>query len=76
MILDEANKIPRYLFQNIPNDDDGWHFIKQMKEHLGPRYRFRVRGQHMADGIDWRECQYGLRIDQAKTLRIYLEPRG
>jgi len=75
MTVEKTKYTPRYLFQNIPNDQDGWHFIEQMKNHLGPRYRLKVRGQHMAKGIDWRDCHYGLRIGQAKTLRVYLNEK-
>lgn len=67
-------KTARYVFSEIPNDPYGEWLITQMKSYLNKdRYKFRVRGQHLKDGLNWREHTYGQSIKNSKNLRVYVE---
>ena len=67
-------KTARYVFSEIPNDPYGEWLITQMKSYLNKdRYKFRVRGQHLKDGLNWREHTYGQSIENSKNLRVYVE---
>ena len=67
-------KTSRYVFSKIPNDPYGEWLITQMKSYLNKdRYKFRVRGQHLKDGLNWREHQAGQSIENSKNLRVYVE---
>ena len=67
-------KTARYVFSEIPNDPYGEWLITQMKSYLNKdRYKFRVRGQHLKDGLNWRNHQAGQSIKNSKNLRIYVE---
>ena len=67
-------KTARYVFSEIPNDPYGEWLITQMKSYLNKdRYKFRVRGQHLKDGLNWREHQAGQSIENSKNLRVYVE---
>lgn len=65
-----------YVFSEIPNDPDGERFVGQMKKYLNKdTYKLRVRGQHLKEGLNWREHTYGQSIDNSKCLRIYVEEK-
>ena len=67
-------KTSRYVFSKIPNDPYGELLISQMKSYLNKdRYKFRVRGQNLKDGLNWREHQAGQSIKNSKNLRVYVE---
>ena len=67
---------PLYALGSIPNNEEGLNFIKLMKTFLNKdRYEIDVRGQHKKDGIHWSECPYHVRMDQAKTLRVYIKDK-
>ena len=67
-------KTARYVFSEIPNDPYGEWLITQMKSYLNKdRYKFRVRGQHLKDGLNWREHHAGQSIENSKNLRVYVE---
>ena len=67
-------KTSRYVFSKIPNDPYGELLISQMKSYLNKdRYKFRVRGQNLKDGLNWRDHQAGQSIKNSKNLRIYVE---
>jgi len=67
-------KTSRYVFSKIPNDPYGELLISQMKSYLNKdRYKFRVRGQNLKDGLNWRNHQAGQSIKNSKNLRIYVE---
>jgi len=69
-------KTSRYVFSKIPNDPYGELLISQMKSYLNKdRYKFRVRGQNLKDGLNWREHQSGQSIKNSKNLRIYVEEK-
>ena len=65
-----------YQFTEVPNNDEGRAFVKQLKQYLNTEvYTVRVRGQHLKDGLDWRNYQYGQPINCSKNLRIYINRR-
>ena len=65
-----------YVFAEIPNDPDGRFLVSKMKDYLNrDTYKMRVRGQHLKDGLNWREHTYGHSIDNSKCLRIYIEEK-
>tara|TARA_R110002012_G_scaffold95294_1_gene230476 strand:+ start:43 stop:465 length:423 start_codon:yes stop_codon:yes gene_type:complete len=65
-----------YVFSEIPNDPDGRFLVSKMKDFLNrDTYKLRVRGQHLKDGLNWREHTYGQSIDNSKCLRIYIEEK-
>ena len=67
-------KTSRYVFSKIPNDPYGEWLITQMKSYLNKdRYKFRVRGQNLKDGLNWRDHQAGQSIKNSKNLRVYVE---
>ena len=67
-------KTSRYVFSEIPNDPYGELLISQMKSYLNKdRYKFRVRGQNLKDGLNWRDHQAGQSIENSKNLRVYVE---
>ena len=46
--------IPRYFLKEIPNDEEGRAFIKQLKKYLNKDgWNVRVRGQYLKKGLDW-----------------------
>jgi uncharacterized coiled-coil protein SlyX len=65
-----------YVFSEIPNDPDGRFLVSKMKDFLNrDTYKLRVRGQHLKDGLNWREHTYGQSIDNSKCLRVYIEEK-
>ena len=47
--------IHKYLLSEIPNDDEGKAFVKQLKKYLNKtKWEVKVRGQHLKKGLDWR----------------------
>jgi hypothetical protein len=68
--------VANYQFTEVPNNDEGRAFVKQLKQYLNTEvYTVRVRGQHLKDGLDWRDYQYGQPISCSKNLRIYINRR-
>jgi hypothetical protein len=65
----------RYQFAEIPNTEDGKAFIAEMKQYLNPRYKLIVRGQHLAEGEDWRRYTFGAPISKSKCLRVYIDEK-
>tara|TARA_R110002020_G_scaffold157819_1_gene340786 strand:+ start:972 stop:1220 length:249 start_codon:yes stop_codon:yes gene_type:complete len=67
---------PKYVFTDVPNDDTGKAFIFFVKKYLNTkRYKMRIRGQHLKDGLNWREHRYGQSIKNSKSLRVYIEEK-
>ena len=65
-----------YAFYEIPNTEEGHDFVAKMRRYLnGERYTFRVRGQGLAPGNDWRQYSDGQPIDKSDFLRVYLEEK-
>ena len=69
----------RYLFSDIPNDDEGWSLIESMKKYANfEGYKLRIRGQYLdhsklEEGESWRNFQDGQPINKSKCLRIYFD---
>ena len=41
-----------YVLSDIPNDDEGKAFVKQLRQFFNKdRYTIRVRGQYLKDGF-------------------------
>lgn len=67
---------PKYVFSEVPNDEDGQAFIAQLRHYLNnSRYKLRVRGQHLKAGEDWRKYEMGQPIDKSTHLRVYVEEK-
>tara|TARA_R110002050_G_scaffold287307_1_gene438429 strand:- start:240 stop:455 length:216 start_codon:yes stop_codon:yes gene_type:complete len=66
----------KYIFSEIPNDDEGRLLVKLMRKHLNREgYRLKLRGQYLKDGLNWRLYTHGQPISKSKNLRIYIEPK-
>jgi len=75
-----------YVFSEIPNDEEGRKFIKQMRKYYNSKsYTMRVKGQYLnawnrgwlqpvdsekANG-GWKKFQRGQPISKSKCLRVY-----
>tara|TARA_R100001244_G_scaffold17103_1_gene18303 strand:- start:745 stop:1221 length:477 start_codon:yes stop_codon:yes gene_type:complete len=65
-----------YVFAEIPNDTGGHRLVNQMKSYLNKdTYKLRIRGQHLKEGLNWKEHTYGQSIDDSKCLRVYVEEK-
>ena len=74
--MEKKKQPPLYALGSIPNNEEGLNFIKLLKSFLNKdRYEVVVRGQHIKDGIHWSGCPYHVRMDQAKTLRVYIKDK-
>ena len=67
-----------YVFSEIPNDEEGNAFIKNMKQYLNKEsYKIRVKGQYLKDEVKeadgWRPYTYGQPINKSKCLRVYVD---
>jgi hypothetical protein len=68
--------IHKYLLSEIPNDDEGKAFVKQLKKYLNKtKWEVKVRGQHLKKGLDWRQYNYGQPIDCSTHLRLYVNSK-
>ena len=66
--------IPRYFLKEIPNDEEGRTFIKQLKKYLNKDgWELRVRGQHLKKGLNWKKYKHGQPISCSTHLRIYVK---
>lgn len=64
----------RYLLREIPNDKEGWEFVKQFKKYLNKEgWEVRVRGQHLRKGLNWKYFTHGQPIDCSTHLRLYVK---
>lgn len=67
----------RYIFSEIPNDEDGREFVRLARKYLNSdRYQIRLRGQFVIDNL--KSCgvtKHGQRIDQSKCLRVYIDDK-
>ena len=67
--------LSRYQFAEIPNDEEGRAFVKQLKTYLNKdRYNIVVKGQHMNDEAkaNWRKYERGQPIALSTHLRVYI----
>jgi len=74
---DDNKYVPQYLLKEIPNDEEGRTFIKQLRKYLNKDgWELRVRGQHLKKGLNWKKYQYGQPIDCSTHLRLYVKWKG
>ena len=67
--------LSRYQFAEIPNDEEGRAFVKQLKTYLNKdRYNIVVKGQHMNNEAkaNWRKYERGQPIALSTHLRVYV----
>ena len=67
-----------YVFSEIPNDEEGNAFIKNLKQYLNKEsYKIRVKGQYLKDEVKevdgWRPYNFGQPISKSKCLRVYVD---
>jgi len=67
-----------YVFSEIPNDEEGNAFIKNLKQYLNKEsYKMRVKGQYLKDEVKevdgWRPYNFGQPISKSKCLRVYVD---
>ena len=70
--------LSRYQFAEIPNDEEGLAFVKQLKTYLNKdRYKIVVKGQHMNDEAkaNWRKYVRGQPISLSTHLRVYVNEK-
>ena len=67
---------PIYLLSEIPNDEEGRAFVKQLRKYLNKStWEVRVRGQHLREGISWKDYPYGQPINCSTHLRLYVNKK-
>tara|TARA_Y100000996_G_scaffold400139_1_gene369847 strand:- start:1167 stop:1793 length:627 start_codon:yes stop_codon:yes gene_type:complete len=75
------NKGHRYVFSNIPNDDNGRSLVKTMRFYLNKdTYNMRVRGQYLDKsklerGESWRTYDDGQPLSKSKCIRLYIDKK-
>lgn len=78
ILLEKENMKHLYALKNIPNDYDGWDFIREVKKYLNKEdYTFQVRGQKLMDSFKSTDpdCQYSYPIEKSKLLRAYFHKK-
>ena len=67
----------RYVFSDIPNNEENLKMVKLMKKHINPnRYTLRWRGQYLVAGEDWGKYQDGQPMNKSKCIRVYIDNKG
>ena len=75
------SKAHRYVFSNIPNDDNGQSLVKTMRFYLNKdTYNMRVRGQYLDNdklsiGETWKTYEDGQPLSKSKCIRIYIDKK-
>ena len=75
------NKGHRYVFSNIPNDDNGRSLVKTMRFYLNKdTYNMRVRGQYLDKsklerGESWKTYDDGQPLSKSKCIRLYIDKK-
>ena len=75
------NKGHRYVFSDIPNDDNGKSLVKTMRFYLNKdTYNMRVRGQYLDKsklerGESWRTYDDGQPLSKSKCIRLYIDKK-
>ena len=75
------NKGHRYVFSNIPNDDNGRSLVKAMRFYLNKdTYNMRVRGQYLDKsklerGESWKTYDDGQPLSKSKCIRLYIDKK-
>ena len=78
MLNSLSPKGKHYVFSEIPNTDEGKHFVSLLKKYLNNvSYKLRVRGQYLDEETKktegWRRYTYGQPIEKSKCLRVYVD---
>jgi len=67
----------RYVFSDIPNNEENLKMVKLMKKHINKnKYTLRWRGQYLVGGEDWRKYQQGQPMNKSKCIRVYIDNKG
>ena len=75
------SKAHRYVFSNIPNDDNGKSLVKTMRFYLNKdTYNMRVRGQYLdktklSNGETWKTYNDGQPLSKSKCIRLYIDKK-
>ena len=75
------NKGHRYVFSDIPNDDNGKSLVKTMRFYLNKdTYNMRVRGQYLDKsklerGESWNTYDDGQPLSKSKCIRLYIDKK-
>ena len=75
------SKAHRYVFSNIPNDDNGQSLVKPMRFYLNKDgYNMRVRGQYLDKsklerGESWKTYDDGQPLSKSKCIRLYIDKK-
>ena len=75
------NKGHRYVFSDIPNDDNGKSLVKTMRFYLNKdTYNMRVRGQYLDKsklerGESWRTYVDGQPLHKSNCIRLYIDKK-
>ena len=75
------NKGHRYVFSDIPNDDNGKSLVKTMRFYLNKdTYNMRVRGQYLdksklESGESWKTYDDGQPLSKSKCIRLYIDKK-
>ena len=65
-----------YMFSEIPNDEEGQKFLKQLRKYLNKsRYKLRARGQYLIDSEkhQWHLYSDGQPMNKSKCIRVYID---
>jgi len=71
----------RYVFSDIPNNEEGNKFVEQMKSYFNyDSYDFRKRGQYLDNdklsiGETWKTYSDGQPLSKSKCIRIYIDKK-
>ena len=75
--LEKLTNEHRYVFSDIPNNEENLKMVKLMKKHINPnKYTLRWRGQYLVEGEDWRKYQQGQPMNKSKCIRVYIDNKG
>ena len=68
----------KYKFCEIPNDEEGKLFIKQLRKYLNKgKYKALVKGQYLdTKKHRWQDHVYGAPIDCCTHLRVYITEKN
>ena len=81
MYKDQKHIGHRYVFSNIPNDDNGQSLVKTMRFYLNKdTYNMRVRGQYLDKsklerGESWKTYDDGQPLSKSKCIRLYIDKK-
>lgn len=66
----------RYVFSEIPNNEEGQELLRLMKKYLNKKnYKLRARGQYLKEGNNWKRYSRGQPIEKSKCIRVYIDEK-